>query len=228
MSDAHATDETTPTDETKPGEDATPPGAAAATGSASPAPDRDRPRTRTRTMLVGGVVAVLIALVVALLLTRPSSRGGDESLEEARQVAVEFGAAYLTFDAASVDLADERMLALATDRFAAEFRSDRLPSVTQLFADSSTSTRAEVTETFLSPEVDGRLRVLVLVDVDATAATGSQQLVNLSFVIELVDDGTWKVDDVTPFPVPEVLGADASGATTTTPASPTTTATTTG
>lgn len=167
-------------------------------------------------LAVIGVVAALGA-VVAIVLLRSGADDEAGADEEARQVAAAFGAAYLTFDAASVDLAGEDMLALATDRFAEEFRNDRLPSVAQLFADASTSTRAEVTETFLAPTIDDRVRVLVLVDVDATAAEGAQRLVNLSFVVELIDvDGEWKVDGASPFPVPEVLGpTGGTGATTT-------------
>ena len=103
---------------------------------ARPAAQR-RTRTRNRVVLVSGVVAVLIA-GGAWVLTRPDPTDG--SLDDAHRVAEAFGAAYLTFDASSVDLAGDELLALTTDEFAAEFRSDRLPAVSDLFADSSTST----------------------------------------------------------------------------------------
>jgi hypothetical protein len=171
-------------------------------------------RRRNRAVVAGCVVAILLA-VGAWAVSRPDP--ADVSLDDAHRVATEFGAAYLTFDASSVDLAGDDLLALTTDAFAAEFRSDRLPAVSELFADSSTSTRAQVSETFLSPVIDGRTHAVVLVDVDATAAEGSQRLINLSFVIELVeDDGEWKVDGVSPVPAPEVLS----------PTTPTTTAST--
>ena len=170
-------------------------------------------RRRNRAVPPSGVVALLLA-VGAWVLSRPDP--ADGSLDDAHQRRRAFGAAYLTFDASSVDLAGDELLALTTDEFAAEFRSDRLPAVSDLFADSSTSTRAQVSETFLTPEADGRVQALVLVDVDASAAEGSQRLINLSFVIELVRaDGEWKVDGVSPLPAPEVLS----------PTTPTTTST---
>jgi hypothetical protein len=182
-----------------------------------PARPAARRRTRNRVVLASGVVAVLIA-GGAWVLTRPDPTDG--SLDDAHRVAEAFGAVYLTFDASSVDLAGDELLALTTDEFAAEFRSDRLPAVSDLFADSSTSTRAQVSETFLTPEADGRVQALVLVDVDASAAEGSQRLINLSFVIELVRaDGEWKVDGVSPLPAPEVLSPTTP---TTTSPSPTT------
>lgn len=192
-------------------------------GASPPSGTEDEPVAgRGRAVLAAVAIVVLLGAVGAFALLRSSPGEGSDADEDARRVAAAFGAAYLSFDAASVGLAGEDMLELTTDRFAEEFRSDRLPSVAQLFADTSTSTRAEVTETFLAPAVDDRVRVLVLVDVEATAAEGAQRLVNLSFVVELIDvDGEWKVDGATPFPVPEVLGPTA-GASTTAPSNTTT------
>lgn len=177
---------------------------------------RERPPAR---VLIAIAVVVAILAAAAWALSRPDSTASS-SLDDAHRVAAEFGAAYLTFDASSVDLAGDELLALTTDRFAAEFRSDRLPAVSNLFADSSTSTRAEASETFVSPVINGRVRALVFVDVLAVATEGSQRLINLSFVIELVDDDGWRVDGVSPVPAPEVL--DPAIPTSTTVASPST------
>jgi hypothetical protein len=170
------------------------------------------------------VAALVVAFGAAGWLVGRSG-GTPDPTDPARVVAEEFGAAYLTFDASSVDFAGDQLLALTTDRFAAEFRDDRLPAVAQLFADSSTSTRATVTDSFASRIDTGRVRIVVLVDVDATAAEGAQRLSNLSFVVEVVEQGgAWKVDGVSPLPAPEVIDpeAPAAGSTTTAPVPPAT------
>lgn len=108
------------------------------------------------------------------------------------------------------------LLSLATKRFADEFTSSRLPGVEALFAGRNTSTAAEVTDVFTTAVDDGHVRALVVVDVQATGSEGTQRLVNLSFVLDLVSrDGAWRVDAVAPLPFPEVVGAPGAAPTTT-------------
>lgn len=196
---------------------------AAPAGPAGPAPAA----VRRRRWLAAVVAAAVLAIAVAggwILGAR--GEGGDE-LADSRDVAGRFAAAYLTFDAESVDRAGDRLLALATARFAREFESTRLPGVEAVFAEGGTSTVAEVTDVFTTPIVEDRVRAIVVVDVDANGAEGSQRLVNLSFVLELVEvDGDWRVDAVAPIPIPQMVGDDAATTTTAPPASaPTTPAT---
>jgi len=180
--------------------------------------EHDEPRRWRRTWVRAAVVAgVALAAAAGLWGLSQRSSGGDPDLAEARDVAGRFGAAYLTFDAATVNDAGEELLALATERFAREFEAARLPGVEALFAGTDTATAAEVTDVFMTTIEDERVRALVFVDIDATGPEGAQRLVNLSFIVELVaSDGTWRVDAVAPVPFPEVVGAPGTGGSSTT------------
>ena len=177
------------------------------------------PPARRRGLLLIGILAMVGVAAIAWGFRQASVRGDDADVAAAREIADRFGTAYLTFDAETVDDATTELLTLTTDRFAREFESARLPSVEALFADDGTSTKAEVTDIFTTAVDAGRVRALVVVDVEATGSEGSQRLVNLSFVLELVsNDGAWRVDAVAPLPFPEVVGGPDSsvGATSTT------------
>lgn len=172
-------------------------------------------------------IALLVVLAAAAAagvwgLTQGSS--DPDPLEEPREVAREFGAAYLTFDSGAVTELGDRLLELGTDDFVREYESARLPGVEQLFSESDVATRAEVSDVFTTGIDDDRVRALVFLDVVARAPEGEQRLQNLSFVLELeAVDGEWLVDAVAPLPIPEVVGDGVPSTTTTT--APTTTAT---
>ena len=159
-----------------------------------------------RTWWVPWLIA-LVATVGAgvIFFTTDDADGAD--LQLARDVASRFGAAYLSFDAGSLEDAESELLALTTDRFGQEFADARLPSVEELFAGSETTTRSEVTDVFMTTVEQGRVRALVFVDVFASTPEGEQELRNLSFLLDLRREGAgWKVDDVGPVPIPEVVG----------------------
>jgi len=190
--------------------------------------EHDEPRRWRRTWVRAAVVAgVALAAAAGLWGLSQRSSGGDPDLAEARDVAGRFGAAYLTFDAATVNDAGEELLALATERFAREFEAARLPGVEALFAGTDTATTAQVTDIFTTAVEDERVRALIVVDIDATGPEGAQRLVNLSFILDLVTTGgTWRVDAVAPVPFPEVVGGPGTGASTTTAPTDDTAATT--
>ncbi len=189
--------------------------------------DRSPRRSRSSRVVVALAAVAGLAAIAAGLWGLDQRASGDQDLAEAREVAGRFGAAYLTFDAATVNEAGEELLALATERFAQEFEAARLPSVEALFAGSDTATVAEVSDVFTTAIDDERVRALVFVDIDATGPGGAQRLVNLSFILELAAiDGTWRVDAVAPVPFPEVVGGPgADGSSTTMPPAGTTAST---
>jgi hypothetical protein len=175
----------------------------------------------------GRGIALLLVLAAAAAagvwgLTQGAS--DPDPLADPREVAREFGGAYLTFDSSDVDGLGDRLLELGTEDFVREYESARLPGVEELFAGGEVATRAEVSEVLTTGIDDGRVRAVVFVDVDARGPEGEQRLQNLSFVLELeAVDGEWLVDAVAPLPIPEVVG-DGVPTTTTAPPSPTSTA----
>lgn len=202
-----------------------------ATVTAEAPPDSDAPEGRRRRSAEDRSgwrrgIALLVVLAAAAAagvwgLTQGSS--DPDPLEEPREVARQFGAAYLSFDSGSVADLGERLLELGTDDFVREYESARLPGVEELFSKGDVSTRAEVNDVFTTGIEDDRVRALVFVDVDARGPEGEQRLQNLSFVLELeVVDGEWLVDAVAPLPVPEVVGDGGSATTTTAPGATTT------
>jgi hypothetical protein len=202
---------------------------AATTPDAPEAADQPEGRRRRTGEDRGGWrrgIALLLVLAAAAAagvwgLTQGSS--DPDPLEEAREVARRFGAAYLSFDSGSVTELGDRMLELGTEDFVREYESARLPGVEELFTDSDVSTRAEVNDVFTTGIDDDRVRALVFVDVAARGPEGEQRLQNLSFALELeAVDGKWRVDAVAPLPVPEVVGDGVTTTTTTAPGATTT------
>lgn len=175
-----------------------------------PEPEATAGGRRSRRHLIPWAIATLASVAAGIVFFSVDDSGED--LAAAREVAGRFGTAYLSFDADTVQEAEDELLGLATDTFGREFSDTRLPSVAELFADSDTRTEAQVTDVFASQVVDGGVRAIVFLDVEANAPDGAQQLVNLSFVLDLRRvDGRWRVDGVAPLPIPEVVGDPEGG-----------------
>jgi hypothetical protein len=181
--------------------------------SGNPVPEHKR-RPRLAFILVPLVALAAVSVALATIGWNEASDANAEldDAAAARRVAAEFGEAYLSFDTDDVKGATDRLLKLATQTFADEFKSTRAPSIEELFAGGDTVTRASVQDVFAG-ELDGdRTRALVVVDIDASGPEGDQRLVGLSFVLELVrEDSTWLVDAVGPAPFPKVVGDPAGG-----------------
>ena len=176
-----------------------------------------------RRWVVALVALVAVAAGVAAVTQAGEAgdlRGERADRREVARVAAAFGEAYLSYDFDDVEASSEAVRALATDAFAAGFEETSAPGIQELFASNQTTTVATVEEVFVGDVGDGRARALVVVDVAAaSAATGTQELSDLSFVLDLVDeDGEWLVSAVAPAPRPDI--SDPTGA----PTAPTTTA----
>ena len=175
---------------------------------------------RSRRVTIAVIVAT-IALAGAVLATivavNQSNRADDLAQERADRravatVAAAFGQAYLSYDFRDVAGSGDRVIALVTDDFAADFEQTRVPGIEAVFAEIETTTVATTREVFVSDVGRDSARALVVVDVDAAGTTvGIQSLRNLSFVVVLVrEGGEWKVDAVEPPPAPDVSGATTS------------------
>ena len=179
-----------------------------------PSPEHER-RPRWGFILIPLVALTAVSVALAALGWSEASDANAEldDASRARRVAAEFGEAYLSFDTDDVDGSTDRLLSLATEAFADEFESTRVPSLEELFSAGDTVTRASVQDVFAG-ELDGdRTRALVVVDIDASGPEGEQRLVGLSFVLEMERSGSrWLVDAVGPAPFPEVVGGPSGDA----------------
>lgn len=191
------------------------------TGTAQTTGASAHPRGRTGEGRPGwrrGIALLVVLTAAAATGVWGLSQGfsDPDPLSNPRDVAREFGAAYLSFDSRDVSVLGDRLLELGTEDFVREYESARLPGIEELFSGGDVSTRAEVTDVFTTGIDDDRVRAIVFVDVDARGPEGEQRLHNLSFVLELqAEEGEWLVDAVSPLPVPEVVGDGAQSTTTT-------------
>ena len=176
-----------------------------------------------RTLGIGiGVLLVAGAIAVALLqVGRVRDLEDDlDARDEVSAAAATFGEVYLSYDFDDPDRSGDRVLELITPTFAEDFESTRAPAIEQLFSNLGTTTAAETQQVFVGPISDQEASALVVVDVVANSdASGTQQLTNLTFLLELVNvDGRWLVDNVLPAPQPDITGDNVEPTTTTTAA----------
>jgi hypothetical protein len=169
-------------------------------------------------LLLAAFVLVGVAGATALAFARDASEQRDErdDREEVRRLAGAFGEAYLSYDFQNVDASGDRVLALVTEAFAADFESTRAPGIEAVFADIETTTVARTTDVYIGDIGEATAQAYVIVDVDASNdAAGRQTLRGLSFLVTMArEDGEWKVDSVSPPPTPDVDGAATSTTTT--------------
>jgi Mce-associated membrane protein len=190
--------------------------------------DADAPAARSvsvRTLALGiGVLLVAGAIAVAVLqVGRVRDLEDDLDARDAVSAAASaFGEVYLSYDFDDPDRSGDRVLELITPTFAEDFESTRAPAIEELFSNLGTTTAAETRSVFIGKITDDVAEALVVVDVTATSdASGTQQLSNLTFLLDLVQvDGRWLVDDVLPAPQPDITGDNVEAPTTTTTAAP--------
>ena len=164
---------------------------------------------RSLAMLIG-VLLVAGAIAVAVVQTG-RARDLEDDLDARTEVATaasRFGEVYLSYDFDDPDRSGDRVLELVSAAFAKDFTSTRAPGIEELFANLGTTTEATTKEVFVGDITDDAARALVVVDVVANSdASGTQELTDLTFVLELIrDDGRWLVDDVIPAPQPDITG----------------------
>lgn len=174
--------------------------------------------------IVIGVLLVVGAIAVALLqVGRVRDLEDDlDARDEVSAASATFGEVYLSYDFDDPDRSGERVLDLITPAFAEDFESTRAPAIEELFSNLGTTTVAETQDVFVGAVTDDTASALVVVDVVATSdASGTQELTNLTFLLELVRvGGRWLVDDVLPAPQPDISGDNVEASTTTTTTTP--------
>ena len=178
---------------------------------------------RTLVSVLGALILIAAVAVAAMQMGRARDLEGDlDARTDVATAASTFGEVYLSYDFDDPGRSGDRVLELVSPDFAEDFETTRAPGIEELFANLGTTTDATTTEVFVGDLTDDTARALVVVDVVATSdASGTQQLTDLSFVLELVlVDGRWLVDNVVPAPQPDLTGdgIEPPGATTTTAA----------
>ena len=199
---------------------------------ADPDPPADVPGTggRTvsvRTLALGLGALVVIAAIAVAVVQMGRARDLEDDLDARAEVAAAasaFGEVYLSYDFDDPERSGDRVLELVSPGFAEDFETTRAPGIEELFSNLGTTTDATTTEVFVGDVTGDTARALVVVDVVATSdASGTQELTDLTFVLELVRvDGHWLVDNVVPAPQPDLTGdgIEPPSATTTTTAAP--------
>lgn len=176
------------------------------------------------TVLLGAMtLALAVAIGVALAQMGRAADAEDDlaARDEVAAAASVFGEVYLSYDFDDPDRSGDRVLDLVSPAFAEEFESTRAPGIEELFSNLGTTTDATTTQVYVGDVGDDTASALVVVDVVARSdASGTQELTDLTFVLELIRErGRWLVDNVVPAPQPDLTGdgvEDPPASTTTT------------
>jgi Mce-associated membrane protein len=185
-----------------------------------PAPPSGRGRWRRIV-----AAAVLLALVAAVAVAVAQWRRADDLAAEAdarRAVATtagDFAAALLSYDAAALDEARDRVTELATPSFAAEYTAAFDNGLRPVIDELDAVATATVRDVLVSDVSGSTARAVVVADSSVTSAAGERDLEGSYLQLELERvDGRWRVAAAT------AVGARTEDLTATTA---TTTATTT-
>ncbi len=181
-----------------------------------------------RTVLVMALLLALVATIGVTMAQVGRAQDAEGELADRDDVAAAasvFGEVYLSYDFDDPDRSGDRVLELVSAAFAEDFESTRAPRIEELFSNLGTTTDATTTQVFVGDVGERTASALVVVDVVARSdASGTQELTDLTFVLELVRDGSrWLVDNVVPAPQPDLSGDGvedppvSSSSTTTTP-----------
>jgi Mce-associated membrane protein len=184
------------------------------------APAAEPPRRRWRRLAaVAAVVAVLAAVGVAVAQWQ---RADDLAAEADTRRAVattagEFAAALLSYDAAALDEARDRVTALATPGFAAEYTAAFDNGLRTVIDELDAVATATVRDVLVSDVSGATARAVVVADSSVTSAAGERDLRGSYLQLELERvDGRWRVAAAT------AVGVQTEDVTATTATTPTT------
>jgi len=192
----------------------------------APGPTGRTISTRTLASVLGVLILIAAVAVAVVQMGRVNDLEDDlDARTEVATAASRFGEVYLSYDFDDPERSGERVLELVSPDFAEDFETTRAPGIEELFSNLGTTTEATTTEVFVGDLTEDSARALVVVDVVANSdASGTQELTDLTFVLELVRvDGRWLVDNVVPAPQPDLTGDGIDpppGSTTTTTTAP--------
>jgi Mce-associated membrane protein len=171
-------------------------------------PTADPEPARRPGFILAVSLAVVFALAAAALgLVLASRDDGDPRIDEVRASAGEFGAALVTYDFREPEVHRDRVLELATGSFRTEYEEAFDRGLSEIITEVEAVSQGFVDEVYVSALDEERAQAIVVVDIEHEGAGGPRSLLDVYFLLALVEvDGSWKVDQVTD------LNFDTSGA----------------
>ena len=165
-----------------------------------------------RRWLVAVVVLAVVAAAVAFGLTQ-RSRADDleQEADERRAVATAastFASALLSYDADDLDVARERVTALATPDFAAEYEDAFEGGLRAVIDQLNAVSTATVRDVFVSEVSGSSARAVVVIDASVTSDAGVRDLTGSYVQVELE-----KVGDQWLVSAASAVGAEAESVT---------------
>ena len=172
------------------------------------APDAEVPAGRPGrpSVLVVGVAiaAVLLAAVSALAWTQwdraRDMEASDERVEAASLAAGRFVTELLGYDHADMEVHEQGVIALATDRFVTEYERALDGGLRDNIVALEAVATATVRDVFIGAPDGNRIQAVVVVDTEVVSRTGTRRLVGAYLQVTLdfdEDSGQWRADEVT-------------------------------
>ena len=161
---------------------------------ATDAPEPAPARRRRGGLLAGLLAVVLLAAAVAVAFVQWQRASDlDREIDERRDVATAastFASALLSYDAEDLDLARDRVTALATADFAAEYATAFDEGLSTVIDELDAVSTATVRDVFVAEVSGTSARAIVVVDSSVESTAGVRDLTGsyLQIELELVDD----------------------------------------
>lgn len=163
------------------------------------------------------VVLLLAAVVVGVLQfaaagdaadDRDELQAVDDDERDARLVAAQFAEVFLAYDFNRPEASNDAVLALVTDEYAATYQANRVPGVTELFADTQLVSSGEAQDVYLTPVSDSSAKAVVVLDLSLAVGSEARTVEDFTLFVELQrQGGEWRVDSAN-LPNTRILGAD--------------------
>ncbi|HEY2430404.1 MAG TPA: hypothetical protein VGI06_15800 [Acidimicrobiales bacterium] len=113
-----------------------------------------------------------------------------------RTTAGELAQALLSYNATNLDASRARVLALSTATFAANYNQDFTQALAGTITALHASASATVRDVYTADVSASAAKAIVVVDFQTKSSAGTRQVLGTSLQMDLVRQGTWKVNDV--------------------------------
>ncbi len=171
-------------------------------GASAPVVVSPRPRRRglPLALLVATDVLVVVAVVIAVWQWRRADDLADteSTRRDIAAAAGAFGEALLTYDHEDLTTARDRVIALATDRFAEEYTAAFTGGLAEAITDLQATSDASVRDVYVTDVVDDSAKAVVTLDSEVNSTAGTRRTINSYLDMTLLRvGGEWRIDSVT-------------------------------